>query len=222
MPEPMRPPPPSAAANSRMQVTLGWMPWLETVDAKIVWLRASGTRWKAICWAVGLTRAAAHEHWLYALCVIAWRLNGRERVKHIGRRRLIALARSAGLQTIGGRTLQKDEVPQWRASGAPSRVPDRERLRIDERNSLGVLRQVEAPTPFYGTGNVYQPCLSEDGGLRRHPQAKRDFHPLRQVRASEHGHRYRPVRKSPKEYVKCREARMGEGRSSSIARALRS
>ena len=41
-------------------------------------------------------RAAAHEHWLYALCVIAWRLNGREQVKHIGRRRLIARVRSLG------------------------------------------------------------------------------------------------------------------------------
>ena len=84
---------PSAAAISRMEVTLGWMPWLEPVDAKIAWLRASGTRWKEICWEVGLARAAAHEHWLYALCVIAWRLNGRERVKHIGRRRLIARVR---------------------------------------------------------------------------------------------------------------------------------
>jgi hypothetical protein len=92
MPEPMRPPP-SAAANSRMEVTLGWMPWLEPIDAKIAWLRASGTRWKEICWEVGLARAAAHEHWIYALCVITWRLNGRERVKHIGRRRLIARVR---------------------------------------------------------------------------------------------------------------------------------
>ena len=50
-------------------------------------------RWKEICWEVGLARAAAHEHWLYALCVIAWRLNGKERVKHIGRRRLIARVR---------------------------------------------------------------------------------------------------------------------------------
>ena len=38
-------------------------------------------------------RAAAHEHWLYALCVITWRLNGRDRLKHIGRRRLIARVR---------------------------------------------------------------------------------------------------------------------------------
>ena len=40
-----------------------------------------------------LAWAAAHEHWLYALCLIAWRLNGKDRVKHIGRRRLIARVR---------------------------------------------------------------------------------------------------------------------------------
>ena len=28
---------------------------------------------KPICWTVGLQRSAAHEHWLYALCVIAFR-----------------------------------------------------------------------------------------------------------------------------------------------------
>jgi hypothetical protein len=89
-PEPMRPPPPPAAAISRMAQTLGLMPWLEPVDAKTVWLQASGTRWKEICWEVGLARAAAHEHWLYALCVIAWQLNGRGGLKHLGRRRLIA------------------------------------------------------------------------------------------------------------------------------------
>src|SRR4029079_4508408 len=94
-PEPMRLPPPAAAAISRMEVTLGWMPWLEPVDAKIAWLRASGTRWKEICWAVGLARAAAHEHWLYALCVIAWRLNGRSELGRMGRRAAIARVRCA-------------------------------------------------------------------------------------------------------------------------------
>ena len=33
-PEPMRPPPPSAAAISRMEATLGWMPWLEPLDPR--------------------------------------------------------------------------------------------------------------------------------------------------------------------------------------------
>ena len=85
-----------SGATEGMEATLGWMPWLEPVEAKIAWLRASGTRWKEICWEVGLARAAAHEHWLYALCVIAWRLNGRERVKHIGRRATIVRVRKRG------------------------------------------------------------------------------------------------------------------------------
>jgi len=89
----MRLPPPSAAAISRMDAALPGLLWLAPLDAKIVWRRASGERWKSICWSVGLARAAAHEHWLYALCVIAWRLNGRERARHIGRRRLIARVR---------------------------------------------------------------------------------------------------------------------------------
>ena len=50
-------------------------------------------RWKEICWEVGLARAAAQEHRLDALCVIAWRLNGRGGLKHIGRRLLIARVR---------------------------------------------------------------------------------------------------------------------------------
>src|SRR5262245_11153551 len=57
-------PPPSATAMSRMEATLDWAPWLEPIDSKIVWMRASGSRWKEICSAVGLARAAAHEHWL--------------------------------------------------------------------------------------------------------------------------------------------------------------
>ena len=46
-----------------------------------------------ICWKVGLARAAAHEHRLYVLCVIAWRLNGKGGPKRIGRRRQIARVR---------------------------------------------------------------------------------------------------------------------------------
>ncbi len=53
----------------------------------------TGTRWKEICWEVGLARAAAHEHWLYALCVIAWRLNGGGGLTRLGRRAAIARVR---------------------------------------------------------------------------------------------------------------------------------
>lgn len=87
----LRRPFPSPAAISRMEQTLGWTVGLDPVDAKIVWLRAYGERWKGICWRVGLARTAAHEHWLYGLCVIAWRLNGSHMQKRWSRQKLIAL-----------------------------------------------------------------------------------------------------------------------------------
>jgi hypothetical protein len=80
-----------------MEEALGWLPWLELIDAKIVWLRASGDRWKTICWKVGLERAAANEHWRYALCMIAWRLNGRCKSSSGSRRSFIAATRSMRL-----------------------------------------------------------------------------------------------------------------------------
>jgi hypothetical protein len=76
-PEPMRLPPPSPAAVSRMEEALGWLRWLEAEDAKLVWARSDRTPWKAICWRFGIGRATAHRRWQYGLCLIAWRLNGR-------------------------------------------------------------------------------------------------------------------------------------------------
>ena len=48
-PAPMRLPPPSTAAITRMEETLGWLRWLEAEDVKLVWARADRTPWKAIC-----------------------------------------------------------------------------------------------------------------------------------------------------------------------------
>jgi flavin-binding protein dodecin len=96
-PAPMRRPRPSPNAISRMEETLDWLKWLEPIDRKVVWLRASGERWKTVCWKVGLRRAAAHEHWLYALCVIAWRLNGWRNPVKDSRRQVISKFRTAGL-----------------------------------------------------------------------------------------------------------------------------
>jgi len=93
-PQPMRLVP-SPAAISRMEETLGWTVGLDPTDGKIVWLRAHGVRWKTICWTVGLQRSAAHEHWLYALCVIAFRLNGRRLGRNLSKRKVIELAGSA-------------------------------------------------------------------------------------------------------------------------------
>jgi hypothetical protein len=84
---------PSPAAISRMEETLSWTVGLDPIDGKIIWMRAYGERWKTICWAVGLQRSAAHQHWIYALCVIAWRLNQRRVPKLRSRRYVIEMVR---------------------------------------------------------------------------------------------------------------------------------
>jgi hypothetical protein len=86
---------PASDAISRMEETLTWTIGLDQVDAKIVWLRAAGVRWKVVCGTVGLARAACHEHWLYALCLIAVRLSGRHLPRNCSRRRVIAEVRAA-------------------------------------------------------------------------------------------------------------------------------
>ncbi len=86
----LRRPPPSAAAIDRMDMALQWLGWLDPVDARIIWLRASGKRWKEVCWTSGLARAAAHQHWLFALCFIAWKLNGQRIPRNMSMRDLIA------------------------------------------------------------------------------------------------------------------------------------
>ena len=77
-PEPMRLPPPSPTAISRMEEVLLWLRWLEVDDVKLVWARADHTPWKAICWQFGIARATANRRYRYGLSVIAWRLNGRK------------------------------------------------------------------------------------------------------------------------------------------------
>jgi hypothetical protein len=91
-PEPMRLPPPSPAAISRMEEALGWLRWLEAEDAKLVWARADRTPWKAICWQSGIARATAHRRWQYGLSLIAWRLNGRRVPAKRSRRFVVAMA----------------------------------------------------------------------------------------------------------------------------------
>jgi hypothetical protein len=96
-PEPMRLPQPSPDAISRMEEALGWLHWLEPIDAKIVWLRAAGEPWKAICWKVGLVRSAAHQHRQYALSVIVLRLSGRKVPSKRSRQFIVARAHAEQL-----------------------------------------------------------------------------------------------------------------------------
>lgn len=86
---------PSPAAISRMEETLTWTIGLDPIDGKIVWLRAGGERWKTICWTVGLQRSAAHQHWLYALCVISLRLKKRRFNRNLSKPKVIKLAHEA-------------------------------------------------------------------------------------------------------------------------------
>ena len=71
---------PSPGSIDRMDEAMRWLAWLEPVDARIVWERAAKTRWKPICYRVGMTRATAWRHWVAGLALIALRLNGESRL----------------------------------------------------------------------------------------------------------------------------------------------
>jgi hypothetical protein len=71
-----------------MEEALNWFKWLEPSDTKIVWMKASGERWKTICYLVGLSRPAAWQHWAASLCAIALRLNGQRVPKHRSQMRI--------------------------------------------------------------------------------------------------------------------------------------
>jgi hypothetical protein len=92
-PRPMKRPCPSPSEISRMEETLGWTVGLDPVDAKIVWRRAYGERWKRICARFGMALPTVAEHWLYALCVISWQLNGKPFPKNVSRNQILSMAR---------------------------------------------------------------------------------------------------------------------------------
>lgn len=93
--QPMKRPGPAPDAIDRMEAALPWLTWLEPGDAKLVWARAEGTKWKPICWRFGIGRATACRRWEYGLSLIAWRLNGRHPPSaKQGRGHLVARMRS--------------------------------------------------------------------------------------------------------------------------------
>jgi len=85
---------PSPDAITRAETTLEWLRWLEPEDAKLVWMRAEGARWKAVCWRLGFAPATAKRRWQYALILIAWKLNGRPLHAKTSRRALMERARN--------------------------------------------------------------------------------------------------------------------------------
>ena len=73
----MRRPRPGPRQISQAEETLLWFRWLEVEDARVLWLRANRTPWKAICWEMGVSRATANRRWQYGVAVNVWRLNGK-------------------------------------------------------------------------------------------------------------------------------------------------
>lgn len=69
---------PTAAEISRMEECLGWMRLVQPIDAKIIWMRAEGRRWREICIEVGMVRQSAWRRWVAALITLERRLNARK------------------------------------------------------------------------------------------------------------------------------------------------
>jgi hypothetical protein len=90
---PLRRPPPSPDAITRMEEALSWLRWLEPDDVKLVWMRAERARWREICGRFAIARATANRRFEYALCVIVWRLSERPLPRKWSRRFLIQRAR---------------------------------------------------------------------------------------------------------------------------------
>ena len=70
---------PSAAAITRMEECFDWLLMLDPEDARIVWLRAEGVRWRQVCIRAGVVRSTAWRRWAAALLTIAKRLNTQEK-----------------------------------------------------------------------------------------------------------------------------------------------
>lgn len=72
---------PSAAAISRMEECFDWLRLVDPEDARIIWLRAEGVRWRQVCIRSGCVRSTAWRRWVAALQTIANKLNARARPK---------------------------------------------------------------------------------------------------------------------------------------------
>ena len=70
---------PSARDIQRMEDCIGWLIWLDPEDARIVWLRAEGVRWRQVCIRAGVVRSTAWRRWAASLLTIAKHLNALEK-----------------------------------------------------------------------------------------------------------------------------------------------
>jgi hypothetical protein len=70
---------PSALAIQRMEDCIDWLRFLDPEDARIVWLRAEGVRWRQVCIRAGVVRSTAWRRWAASLLTIANHLNVNEK-----------------------------------------------------------------------------------------------------------------------------------------------
>jgi hypothetical protein len=110
MPVLMRRPPPSTSAITRMEEVITWNQYLERDDANLMWERAGGMPWKHLCHRFGISRPTATRRWEYALCLIAWRLNGRQVNRKRGREFLIRRVRGSRVSPTGSRRTPCDRA----------------------------------------------------------------------------------------------------------------
>ena len=71
----------SAAAITRMEECLDWLLLIDPEDARIVWLRAEGARWRQVCIRAGCVRSTAWRRWAAALLTISKKLNSQTKSK---------------------------------------------------------------------------------------------------------------------------------------------
>ncbi|MBU9710119.1 hypothetical protein KSP24_24905 [Paenibacillus sp. AK121] len=61
---------PSAAEIQRMEECIDWLRWLSPDDAKLVWFRAEGQRWRQVCIKIGCVRQTAWRRWVAAILTV--------------------------------------------------------------------------------------------------------------------------------------------------------
>lgn len=70
---------PSARDIQRMEDCICWLSFLDPEDARIVWLRAEGVRWRQVCIRAGVVRSTAWRRWAASLLTIAKHLNAMDK-----------------------------------------------------------------------------------------------------------------------------------------------
>lgn len=92
---------PNAGEIQRMDECIDWLRFIGPEDARIVWLRAEGWRWRQVCIQAGCVRQTAWRRWVAALQTIANHLNKQDKSA-----RRVAAAKKAADES----NLKRDET----------------------------------------------------------------------------------------------------------------